>query len=76
MNDVTLSVENTKSIKAGNVNVDEEYVDVNTDVDVDADAVGLSCLSDWNDMTLAVEADTSRLCLCRRVNVDVNFNVN
>ena len=65
LNDVTLAVEDTNSLKAGNVNVDEEYVDVNTDVDVNtevdvnADAVGLLCLSDLNDMTLAVEADTS-----------------
>ena len=53
LNDVTLAVEDTNSLKASNVNVDEEYVDV------DADAVNLLCLSDLNDMTLAVEADTN-----------------
>ena len=56
LNDATLAVEDTNSLKASNVNVDEEYVDV------DADAVGLLCLSDLNDMTLAVEAHTSCLC--------------
>ena len=53
LNDVTLAVEDTNSLKASNVNVDEEYVDV------DADAVGLLSLSDLNDITLAVEADTN-----------------
>ena len=51
LNDVTLAVEDTNSLKASNVNVDEEYVDFNTDVDINTDAVGLSCLSDLNDMT-------------------------
>ena len=77
LNDVTLAVEDTNSLKASNVNVDEEYVDFNTDVDVNTDAVGLSCLSDLNDMTwqlkpiqaVYVEVDVN-------ANFDVNFDVN
>ena len=77
LNDVTLAVEDTNSLKASNVNVDEEYVDFNTDVDINTDAVGLSCLSDLNDMTwrlkpiqaVYVEVDVN-------ANFDVNFDVN
>ena len=89
MNDVTLAVENINWIKAGNVNADDSVdvdtdVDVNTEVDVNADAVGLLCLSDLNDMTLAVVAARSRLCRRVDVNVDAswcrcrhaNFDVN
>ena len=68
LNDMTLAVEDINWIKAGNVNADDSVdvnsdVDVNTEVDVDAYAVGLLCLSDLNDMTLAVPSGYDRILL-------------